>query len=204
MEAINPASLLSQPRGVDTTSSMGNIGSDDFLKLLITQLRYQDPLEPVDNADLLRQISSIREIELSTTITESLRALTGQQTFASASALIGRYVTGTPDESGIAAAGLVVGVRFAEGGQPILQLANGSEMSVDRIRTIEPPIRAAEALMGLAVVGLDRRDPSDPQIVEGIVTGVRVEPHGEVLLELDTGQDLRFRDFVSVTSVDAI
>lgn len=42
---------------------MGELTSQDFLKLLVTQLTYQDPLDPMGNEELLRQISSIREIE---------------------------------------------------------------------------------------------------------------------------------------------
>jgi hypothetical protein len=97
-----------------------------------------------------------------------------------------------------------VGVRFTTDGRPILQLSNGNEMPVDQVSTIEPPLRAAEALMGQGVVGLDRRDPSKPEVADGVVTSVRVDAQGEVLLELDTGQDLRFRDVVSVMAAETI
>lgn len=204
MNPINETSLLSPPSGADAANSFADMGSEDFLKLLIMQLRNQDPLEPVGNEELLRQISSIREIELSTTLTDSLRALTGQQHFASASSLIGQYVTGLPDEDGAAVSGIVVGVRFADEGRAILRLADGSEMPLEQVSTIEPPLRAAEALIGQAVIGLDRRDPANPEVVEGIATGVRVDTSGEVLLELDTGQDLRFRDIVSVVAAEAV
>jgi len=204
VEAISSLSSPSPPAGAGAPNSFPELGSEDFLRLLIMQLRNQDPLEPVDNAELLGQISSIREIELSTTLTESLRLLTGQQRFASASSLIGQYVTGLAGADGMAESGIVVGVRFADAGQPILQLSNGNEIPLEQVSTIESPLRAAEALVGQPIVGLDRRDPADPQVVEGIVTGVRFDTQGEVLLELDTGQDLRFRDFVRVAATDAI
>ena len=204
MDPINETSLLSPLSGADAANSFADMGSEDFLKLLIMQLRNQDPLEPVGNEELLRQISSIREIELSTTLTDSLRALTGQQHFASASSLIGQYVTGLPGEDGAAVSGIVVGVRFADEGRAILRLADGSEMPLEQVSTIAPPLRAAEALIGQAVIGLDRRDPANPEVVEGIATGVRVDTSGEVLLELDTGQDLRFRDIVSVAAAEAV
>lgn len=204
MEAISSLSSLSRPAGAAAPDSFSDLGSEDFLRLLIMQLRNQDPLEPVDNAELLEQISSVREIELSTTLTESLRLLTGQQRFASASSLIGQYVTGPAGADGMAERGIVAGVRFTDTGQPILQLSNGSEIPLEQVGTIESPLRAAEALVGQPIVGLDRRDPTDPQVVGGVVTGVQVDTQGEVLLELDTGQDLRFRDFVRVAATDAI
>lgn len=196
--------LPTQPTGgVETPKSFGDLGSEDFLELLIMQLRNQDPLEPVGNEELLRQISSVREIELSTTLTESLRVLTGQQRFASASGLIGQYVTGLPGQDGVAASGVVVGVRFTDSGHAILQLAGGGELALEQVSTIEPPIRAAEALLGQVVLGLDRRDPANVRVVEGMVTGVRTDTAGEVMLELDTGEDLRFRDFLSVAAQEA-
>ena len=204
MEAIQAGSLLTQPDRATGATTFNDLGSDDFLRLLIAQIRNQDPLEPVGNDELLNQIASIRDIELSTTLTESLRSLSGQQRFASASSLIGQFVSGRPDESGLSQEGVVVGVRFTEQGEPILQLAGGGELPIDQVGTIQSSLQAAEALMGQAVVGVDRRDPGEPQVVQGVVTGVRLDPSMEVMLELDTGQDLRFRDFVSLASVEAI
>lgn len=200
MEAINAisSSLSPQPSG---STSFGDLGSDDFLKLLIMQLRYQDPMEPVDNSEMLQQISSIRDIELSTTLTESLQRLTGQQRFASASSLIGQYVTAAAGDDGIARSGIVVGVRFTESGRPLLQLAGGDEIAMDQVSMIESPLQVAESLVGQGVVGVDSRDPSNPEVVEGVVTGVRMDEQGEVLLELDTGQDLRFRDVIGTASL---
>ncbi len=187
-----------------TATASGNstlgLGSEDFYKLLITQLTNQDPLEPTGNEELLRQIASIREIELSTTLTESLQALTGQQRFASASSLIGQYVSGLPGEDGVVASGVVIGIRFTEEGRPVLQLANGTEMPLEQVSTIQSPLAAAQALIGQSVVGLDRRDPSEPELVEGVVTGVAVTDTGETMLELDTGGDLRLSDLIGLTS----
>ena len=186
---------------VGGSRSIAALGSDDFFRLLIAQLANQDPLEPVGNEELLGQISSIREIELSATLTESLRSLTSQQGFGSASALIGRYVTGLPGPDGVVESGLVVGLRIAADGRPVLQLSGGAELSLDRFATIELTVSAGEALGGKSIVGVDRRDPADPELVEGVVTGVRVDENSEVLLELDTGEDLRLRDFVSVAAL---
>ena len=203
MDAVDTSLLLEPSIGTRGSNSVADLASEDFLKLLITQLTTQDPLEPTGNEELLRQIASIREIELSTALTESLGVLTGQQRFASASMLIGHYVTGSPGSDGTAPAGIVTGVRFESDGSPVLQLANGSEMSLGEVSTIEPPLRAGEALIGQAIVGMDRRNPSEPKVVEGVVTAARVDEQGEVLLELDTGEALRLRDFVSVAPDDA-
>jgi flagellar basal-body rod modification protein FlgD len=198
------ATLPTQPTtGAAAANSFADLGSEDFLRLLIMQLRNQDPLEPLGNEELLRQISSVREIELSTTLTDSLRTLTGQQRFASASSFIGQYVTGLPGPDGVADSGTVVGVRFTDSGHALLQLAGGSELPLEQVSTVQPPLRAAEALIGQVVIGIDHRDPSNLRVVQGAVTGAYADALGEVVLELDTGEDLRFRDLISVAASEA-
>lgn len=184
-------------------NAAADLSSDDFYKLLITQLTNQDPLDPTSNEDLLRQISSIREIELSSTLTDSLRRMTGGQRFSSAAGLIGQYVSSVPGESGETTRGMVVGVRFDADQQPILRLSDGREVAMESVASIESPMRAAESLVGLAVTGLDRRKPSEPRALEGVVSGVRTDEQGDVVLELDTGESLRLRDVVGVGSADA-
>jgi len=193
---INAASLATSASPASSASSMAALSSRDFLQLLVTQLTHQDPLEPMGNEELLRQISSIRDIELSTTLSDSLRNLTGQQRFASASGLIGQYVSTRPDESGTTVSGVVSGVRFASNGEAILVLSNGVETPLTQVAGIQAPVQAAETLIGQHVSGIDRRDPSDPQAVEGVVTGARVDEQGDLILELDSGDALRMRDLV--------
>ncbi|MBI4717326.1 MAG: hypothetical protein HY763_05940 [Planctomycetes bacterium] len=203
MDAITNTQLLetsgAAQRPGTQNDSLSTLGSDDFFKLLITQLTNQDPLQPTGNEELLRQISSIREIELSTTLTKSLQTLTGQQSFSSASAMIGQYVTASPDAQGLAPAGVVVGVRFEADGSPVLQLSDGSEVPLTRVAAVQAPQRAAEAMIGRTVTGVDRRDAKNPVSVEGVVAGARMDqPGGEVMLELDTGAELRLRDVVQI------
>ena len=148
MESISASSLLSPSTPPKASNSFDELGSQDFLKLLIAQLTNQDPMEPTGNEELLRQISSIREIELSTTLTDSLRVLTGQQHVTSAASMIGQYVSGQSGSNGEPSGGLVVGVRFADGGRPVLLLSNGVEMPLDQVSLIQPPLQVAEALIG--------------------------------------------------------
>jgi hypothetical protein len=115
------------------------------------------------------------------------------------SAMIGQYVTGLAGDDGTVARGIVTGVRFVDGGRAVLMLANGAQLPLEQVSAIQPPLQAGQALIGQSVIGLDARDPKTPQVVEGVVTGARIDQQGEVILELDSGSDLRIRDVVSVT-----
>ena len=44
------------------------MGKDDFLLLLVTQLRYQDPLNPMENTEFVSQLAQFRSLESSSNI----------------------------------------------------------------------------------------------------------------------------------------
>jgi len=203
VQTISATTALPTVPNANKANGVADLGSQDFFKLLIAQLTNQDPLEPMDNQDLLNQISSLRDIELSTGLTESLQSVVGQQRFVSASAMIGNYVRSFPGEDGLVREGIVVGVRFEADGLPKLQLADGTELAIDQVASVEPADRAAQSYIGSSVVGLDRSVLPQGQAVEGRVTGVSLTEQGGVALELDTGQRLRIEDVVSTMASDA-
>lgn len=181
------------------SNSASALGSQDFFQLLIAQLTNQDPLAPTGNDELLRQISSIREIELSTTLTQSLQALSGQQQFGTASSLIGQYVSGS-DGNGQHSGGIVTAIRFADGGRPMLQLSTGVELPMEQIRAIQSPFTAAQSLVGQRVFGVSRTDGNGTEMVEGVVSSVTANNRGEAQLELDTGEILALADVLGVAA----
>lgn len=71
---------------------------DQFLKLLISELQNQDPLDPMDNAEMVQQIGQIREIGATDQLTRTLSNLSASQELVTASGLIGRAVTGLADD----------------------------------------------------------------------------------------------------------
>ncbi len=192
LQSQNTATSTSAPRG------FGDLTGDDFFQLLISQIVNQDPLEPTGNQELLEQISSIREIELSTAMSSSLKGLSTQQHYAAASSLIGRYVTGPVSEDGAQISGSVVGARFEADGRAVLQLSTGEELPLDTVTSVATAEQIGSSLVGKAVSGVDLRDPAEARAVQGIVTEVRPDERGELVLELDTGESLRLADVTTI------
>jgi len=121
---------------------LSSIEPGDFMKILIKQLQYQDPFEPVDNEKMLAQISEIRNMELSATLTESLKSLTEQQRFGSAAALIGKRVTGVvtgSDGQETKITGIVTAVRFTSTGEPVLELEDGVSFPLKNLVEVTDP-----------------------------------------------------------------
>jgi flagellar basal-body rod modification protein FlgD len=87
--------------GDTATTPAQSLDKDDFLRLLTTQLRNQDPLNPISNADFIAQTAQFSSLEQLQKMNGALERLTGQMggsATANAAALLGRVVTvnGTP------------------------------------------------------------------------------------------------------------
>lgn len=122
-----------------TTRGFGDMSSEDFFGLLIAELQMQDPMNPTDNQQLLQQMSTIRGMEQTATLTETLTSLASEQRFSGATSLIGHYIAGTvTDSSGgsYELQGLVIGVRFDADGDAILELHNGQEMPASKVEQV--------------------------------------------------------------------
>ncbi len=194
---INPIAAATQPRSHAGARS-NELGADDFLQLLVTQLTNQDPLEPTNSQELLGQLSAIRDIQSSTTLTKTLETLTGNQRYGSAAALIGKEVSGKlGDEStGLeTVSGVVRGIRFDSDGKVQLELDSGAQLPLERLESVADAGSSASTLIGQLVRGVDSRSQS-PDVIEGVVTAVRRDAGGDIVLELDTGQTLRSGDLV--------
>jgi flagellar basal-body rod modification protein FlgD len=86
--------------GVPTSKSTGkevhdlkDLDINQFLQLMVTELTNQDPLNPMDNTQLVQQIGELRSIAASDQLTTTLQAVQTQQSLTTASALIGKTVT---------------------------------------------------------------------------------------------------------------
>ncbi len=71
-EIATSTNLLDSPAG---TNPKGVLGKDDFLKLLLVELQYQDPTEPMDSAKILSQTSQLSTLEASENTNKALEAL---------------------------------------------------------------------------------------------------------------------------------
>jgi len=92
---IDTTSYLNSLQIDDTSDSTSTLGKDDFLTILIAQLEYQDPFDPMDEKEMVSQLAQFSSLEQLTNINETLEDATdlmATQTATSAVSFIGKDV----------------------------------------------------------------------------------------------------------------
>ena len=86
--AITPVSAAAQSGELSASS----ISQQDFFRLLVTQLSFQDPLKPIDNEAFIAQIAQFTALEQSRQTNDRINTLLSIQSSSQAIGLIGRTV----------------------------------------------------------------------------------------------------------------
>src|SRR5258706_1267414 len=111
-----------------------SLKAQDFIKMMVTQLQNQDPLEPAKNDQLLAQMSQIGQLQSSTQLQESLKGLVIQNQIGAAGNLIGKSVQGFDDQNNDVK-GMVNSVRVQQD-NVYLELDNGKSLALGRVANI--------------------------------------------------------------------
>ncbi|WP_370639793.1 flagellar hook assembly protein FlgD [Borrelia sp. RT5S] len=78
--------------GMERGSKGVNLGRDDFLKLLITQLRYQDPTDPMKDKEFIAQMAQFSTLEQMTNMSKSFEKLSSALNLSKDLDLLGKVV----------------------------------------------------------------------------------------------------------------
>jgi flagellar basal-body rod modification protein FlgD len=109
----SPANTVVIPSTTPSTGSAspGGLGKQDFLKLLMAQLRNQDPLKPMEDTQMIAQMAQFSALEATQGLTSVLQQSSNMQTVIQAGSLIGKYVQAERAD-GTTISGAVAGVSF--------------------------------------------------------------------------------------------
>lgn len=87
--------------GVDSTSSKSTLTLQDFLRVLMTQLTYQDPLKPMDNQEFMAQIAQFTTLEQTQQLNTNIQTLLSNQAAQQSIGLIGHKVSITTSSGAV-------------------------------------------------------------------------------------------------------
>jgi len=116
------------------TNSLNSLTANDFLNLMITELKNQDPLNPTDESQIMAQTASLSQITASNQLTSTLDSMQIGQNLQGAASLIGASITGL-DAKGNSVSGTVSSVTVS-GGEAQLQVGS-STVSLSNVETIQ-------------------------------------------------------------------
>jgi flagellar basal-body rod modification protein FlgD len=106
--------------GASTTSDRLQLDPQAFLQLLVAQLQYQDPSNPVDTSSFMQQTATLSQVQTMNAMATTLTSLANAQQAQAATDLIGKSIT-YADSSGVQKSGVVTSASL---------LASGATLSV--------------------------------------------------------------------------
>lgn len=126
---------------IKPTGAMQQLGKDAFLQLLVTQLRYQDPLNPQDNSAFVAQMAQFTSLEQMQNLNDSVKMLVELQTQSqgNAPAYLGLTVTVATAEGNVT--GTVSAVEYSSG-KPML-VVDGKRYGLESLLRVVATEKAA-------------------------------------------------------------
>jgi flagellar basal-body rod modification protein FlgD len=112
------------------------MSQDDFLKLLVAQMTSQNPVDPMNNQDLLTQMVQFSTLQQNTSLQKELSALGSSQNLMQANALLGRQISVWVDSNTVTQ-GVVSGV-IVDSGVPKV-VVDGTAYNLSDVFAISTP-----------------------------------------------------------------
>lgn len=113
--------------GANSAKDQFGLSFDSLLKIVLTQLTYQDPLKPMDNFEFVSQLAQFSQIQQTQTMSDNLEVLVRAQSTGQAANLLGRTVDVASGASSLT--GKVTAVSF-ENGAPTLTIDTKDGQSI--------------------------------------------------------------------------
>jgi len=111
------------------------LGQDDFLKLLVTKMSSQDPMNPQGDTEFIAQMAQFSSLEQAKSMTADMAMLKAQQEVLTANGLIGRNVSVTEGDK-LVAQGMVTSVAMNDGSPEVI--VDGKNYSLESVSLISP------------------------------------------------------------------
>lgn len=128
-------------KAAETKENPGKLGKDDFMKLLLATLKYQDPTEPMDTAKLLEQTSTMTNMEQMIQMTEASKKSFEAQQRAQGTTMVGKtavYDAVDPEGNAVTTAGKIEAVEFLADGKVLAHIGDQKVEMSDILGIADP------------------------------------------------------------------
>ncbi|MCU1669416.1 MAG: flgD [Blastococcus sp.] len=111
------------------------MGSDTFLKLLVAEMKYQDPSKPMDSSEMMAQTATLTQTQALQTIADQNKQTLALQRSLSAGALVGHHVSYTATD-GTTQSGVVSAVQISAADNTSAAVIGGESVDIARITEV--------------------------------------------------------------------
>lgn len=118
---------------VNHQASKNVLEESDFLKILTTQLKTQDPTNPVDDKTFISQMAQITTLKELNTLNNNILSLVSQNAINSSLSMISKSIEWLDNETGISYSDKVIGVRLNNDGEVFLKTEKGYLVSLKQV-----------------------------------------------------------------------
>jgi flagellar basal-body rod modification protein FlgD len=136
MSSVNPNQPTSSGSSTPAVNPSTNLNDQDFLQLLVAQLKYQDPMSPTDDQSFIQEQAQFSTVEGITSMESTLTTMGAQQQMSSAVNLIGTQVQYTASD-GSTASGIVSSVANSSGATTVK--VGGADVAIGSINQVTLP-----------------------------------------------------------------
>ncbi len=106
------ADNVNKKLGVTDVEQQGRLGKDTFLKLLVTELKHQDPTRPMEDREFIAQMAQFSSLEQMTNLNKEIRNLVSSSRAAEAYGVLGKHIESYDSNSKKRVMGTVSSVFF--------------------------------------------------------------------------------------------
>ncbi len=121
-------------KGIEIREKAKELGKDDFLKILITQLSQQDPTNPMKDQDFIAQMAQFSSLEQMKNISTGISRMESKQAYS----IVGKLVSGPDLVTGDDVVGIAGAIFFDGDGKTYVRV-NGRTIDIEKIHFISDP-----------------------------------------------------------------
>ena len=130
--ATSASPIASGTTGSTITTPNSSLGENDFLQLMMDQLKDQNPLSPADPTQYVSELASFSSLEQEMQVATNSQTASTEQASSEAVNLIGHSVTYTDPTTGAPTTGTVASVQFTSSG-PTLTIGSATGISLGSV-----------------------------------------------------------------------
>jgi len=186
MDAISPVNDFQNFAPPPQTASRDDLGQEDFLTLMITQFKNQDPFEPMDNGEFLGQLAQFSTVNGIESLNDSFAGLSGSvqdNQALQAAGLVGRSVLAVTDVGYLSdGATLKGGIELESSASNVqIDITDETGALVQRLNLgQQPPGLVKFSWDGIGADG-NRADTGQYKVSARVVRGANIESAATVI-----------------------